>query len=64
MELRLTTTAAHAAPMEQTLTLAVGGTTLEGGSRYVRVNDDTTIYSIAEDKLSAVLTAADSGLTA
>ncbi len=49
---------------EQTLTLAVGGTTLEGGSRYVRVNDDTTIYSIAEDKLSAVLTAADSGLTA
>lgn len=46
----------------QTLTLLVGGVTLDGGSRYVRVNDDTTIYAISAETLSPLLSVAETGL--
>jgi type II secretory pathway pseudopilin PulG len=49
---------------EQTLTLTVGNTTADGTGRFVRINDDTTVYSMASESLTAVLTVADSGLGA
>ncbi len=48
----------------QTLTLTVGNPVLGGDERYVRVNDDSTIYRIGEDKLDALLAVAGSGLDA
>ncbi len=46
----------------QTLTLCVGNPVLTGDGQYVRVNDDTTIYRMAADKLDALLAVAKSGL--
>ncbi|WP_312280323.1 DUF4340 domain-containing protein [Oscillibacter sp.] len=48
----------------QTLTLLIGNPVLGGDGRYVRVNDDSTIYSMAADKLDALLAVAGSGLDA
>lgn len=49
---------------DETLTLTVGNLTTDGASRYVRINDDTTIYSITADSLSAILSVAAGGLSA
>lgn len=48
----------------QALTLTVGNPVLGGDGRYVRVNDDTTIYRMAADKLDALLEVAGRGLDA
>ena len=47
---------------EQVLTLTVGGLTVDGGSRCVRINEDATIYTMAADRLTPVLTVAAGGL--
>lgn len=51
---------------DQTLTLTVGGVMpgddSDSESRYVRVNDDTTIYEMSGSSLDALLTLAQSGL--
>ena len=47
---------------DRTLTLTVGGLAPDGNSRCVRVNDDSTIYTMAADRLAPVLTVAESGL--
>ncbi|MCI2059088.1 MAG: DUF4340 domain-containing protein [Oscillibacter sp.] len=47
-----------------TLELSVGGNTPDGQSCYVRLKDDSTIYSMPAESLSAILSAADSGLSA
>lgn len=49
---------------EQALTLLVGKLTAAEDGYYVRINDDTTIYSMTEDALSAVLSVAAGGLAA
>ena len=49
---------------EQTLTLTVGAAASDGASRYVRINDDSTVYAMSADSLSAVLTVAAGGLSA
>ena len=49
---------------EQTLTLLVGGVTAAGDGYFVRINDDTTIYSMTSDSLSTILSVAANGLTA
>lgn len=49
---------------EQTLLLLVGNLTAAEDGYYVRVNDDTTIYSMSSDSLSAILSVAESGLAA
>ncbi len=48
----------------QTLTLTVGNPVLGGDGRYVRVNDDSTIYRMAAEKLDALLAVAEGGLDA
>lgn len=50
---------------EQTLTVTVGGVMPSDGdtqNRYVRINDDTTIYEMTDISLNALLTLAQSGL--
>lgn len=47
-----------------TYTLSVGGTTTDGSSRYVRLDGDTTIYSMPSDALATILSVAASGLQA
>ena len=47
---------------EQTLTLFVGNITAAEDGYYVRVNDDTTIYSMSSDSLATILSVAASGL--
>ena len=47
---------------ELTRTVTVGGLTVDGASRCVRLDDDPTIYTVAADRLSPVLTVAESGL--
>lgn len=47
---------------EKTLTLTVGNAVLDGDGRYVRVDDDSTIYRMAADKLDALVAVAGSGL--
>ena len=51
---------------EQTLTLTVGsvmpGADSDSESRYVRVNDDTTLYEMSGSSLDALLTLAQTGL--
>lgn len=49
---------------EQTLTLAFGTENLDGDGRYVRVDDDTTIYQMDLDSVDALFAAAQNGLTA
>ncbi len=46
---------------EQLLTLQIGNQTLDGSGYYVRMNDDTTIYSISAYSLEPILTAAQNG---
>ena len=46
----------------ETLTLTVGARLLDGDGRYVRVNDDETIYRMSADRLDAVMRAAANGL--
>ena len=46
----------------ETLTLTVGARLLDGDGRYVRVNDDETIYRMGADRLDAVMRAAANGL--
>lgn len=48
---------------EQSLKLTVGGTVLSAESRYVRLGDDPVIYAIAVQQLTAILAAAETGLT-
>ncbi len=48
----------------QALTLLIGNPVLGGDGRYVRVNDDSTIYRIGEDTLDALLAVAGNGLDA
>lgn len=48
---------------DQRLTLHIGSQTLDGGGYYLRINDDTTIYSMSNDMLKPLLTVAESGLT-
>lgn len=45
-----------------TLTLTVGGRVLDGDGRYVRVNDDTTVYRMAADKLDMLMKVSVNGL--
>ena len=47
---------------EQTMTVTLGGLTVDGTGRCIRVNDDATIYAVAADRLTPVLTVAESGL--
>lgn len=47
----------------ETLTLTVGARLLDGDGRYVRVNDDETIYRMGADRLDAVMRAAANGLS-
>ena len=46
---------------DQLLTLQIGNQTLDGSGYYVRVNDDTTIYSIDTHSLEPIITAAPQG---
>ena len=46
---------------DQLLTLQIGSRTLDGSGYYVRVNDDTTIYSIDTYTLEPIITAAQQG---
>lgn len=46
---------------DQLLTLQIGSQTLDGSGYYVRVNDDTTIYSIDTYTLEPIITAAQQG---
>ena len=47
---------------DRTLPLTAGGLAPDGNSRCVRVNDDSTIYTMAADRLAPVLTVAEIGL--
>ena len=47
---------------ELTLTLTVGGLTVDGTGRCIRINDDATVYAMAADRLTPVLTMASGGL--
>lgn len=46
---------------EQILTLQIGNQTLDGSGYYVRINDDTTVYSISSYALEPILSAAQNG---
>lgn len=48
----------------RTLTLTVGKSTADGSGLYVRLADDTTVYSMTADSLKTLLSVADSGLGA
>lgn len=47
---------------EQTLRLTVGAATADGAERYVRVDDDTTIYALSAAALAPLLAMAENGL--
>ena len=47
---------------EETLTLTIGNKNVDGDSYYARMDDDTTIYLISASAVSALVTAASSGL--
>ena len=49
---------------DQLLTLQIGSKTLKGDGYYVRINEDTAIYSISNDTLAPILTVAEKGLSA
>lgn len=49
---------------DKTLTLTVGGRVLDGDGRYVRVNDDSTVYRMAADKLDMLVKVSANGLAA
>ena len=49
---------------EETLTLTLGTKNVDGDSYYARMDDDTTIYLISANAVSALVTAASSGLGA
>lgn len=48
---------------DQLLTLQVGSQTLDGSGYYVRINDDTTIYSIYAYDIKPILNAAQNGFS-
>lgn len=48
----------------QALTLTVGSATADGTGFYVRLEGDSTIYSMTSDSLQAIISVADSGLSA
>lgn len=48
---------------DQLLTLQIGGKTLNGEGRYIRINEDSTIYSLSDRVLDPILTVAELGLT-
>lgn len=45
-----------------TLTLTIGSQVLDGDGRYVRVNDDTTVYRMTADKLDMLMKVSVNGL--
>lgn len=47
----------------QTLTLTVGGRVLDGDGRYIRINDDTTVYRMSADKLDTLMKVSVNGLS-
>ncbi len=47
---------------DETLTLTVGGRVLDGDGRYVRMNDDTTVYRMTADKLDMLMKVSVNGL--
>lgn len=47
---------------EQTLSLVLGGKTLDGAGYYIRVGDDTTIYQAPAGSVEALLSVAAAGL--
>lgn len=47
----------------QTRTITVGNATMDGGSRYVRIDEDTTIYAVSADTLAPLLEVAEQGLS-
>lgn len=47
-----------------TLTITVGGATLDGTGYYVRIDDDTTIYQTTTDSVNTLLAVASGGLGA
>lgn len=47
-----------------TLTITVGGATLDGTGYYVRIDDDTTIYQTTTDSVDTLLAVASGGLGA
>lgn len=49
---------------EGTLTLTLGAKSVDGDSYYARMDDDTTIYLLSASAVSALVTAASSGLGA
>jgi hypothetical protein len=49
---------------DETLVLTVGGKATDGKSYYVRLKDDSTVYSMDASTISTILTVAGSGLSA
>jgi len=47
----------------QTRTIVVGKPAMDGASRYVRVDDDTTIYAVSAETLAPLLQTAEQGLS-
>ena len=47
---------------DQLLTLKIGGKTLNGEGRYIRINEDSAIYSLSNRVLEPILTVAEKGL--
>ena len=49
---------------ETTLTITVGGATLDGTGYYVRLDDDTTIYQATTANVDTLLSVAAGGIGA
>lgn len=58
----ITVTYSTAAGATGTLTLSVGTQVLDGNGRYVRINDDETIYRMTADKLDMLMKVSVNGL--
>ena len=48
---------------DKTFRLQVGASAADGSGYYVRVDEDSTVYTMSADALSALLAVADSGLS-
>ena len=49
---------------EETLSLTIGGASLDGQGRYLRLNGEEAVYQVSADGAAAILSAAEGGLTA
>lgn len=50
------------ASVDETLTLTIGNPVLDGDGRYLRVNDDATVYRMTADKLDMLMKVSVNGL--